>query len=313
MKEAGGGGRAFRRPEFQISIFALFKLELGTWSLELSPPSMAEWIWCNGSLITQDELRVSPFDRGFTVGLGLFETILAHDGQPIFLDRHLARHAAGCLRLGWHELDPGWLAKGVHEVLRANRLTHGRARVRLFQTAGRGTLADLAQGDSALTLVTTSALMPWPETISLTLSPWVRNERSPLAGLKCASYAENLLALAAAKARGFDEPLFLNTRDEICESATANVFIVKNGTLRTPSLASGCLPGIARDVVLSLAAEQGIPSVQTSLVLDDLLAADELLLTSALRGPIAISRFDNYHFQEGAITRQLRRAWEGLR
>jgi len=298
--------------EFQISIFVLLKLELGTWSAELSPPSMAEWIWCNGTLIAQDELRVSPFDRGLTVGLGLFETLRARDGQPAFLDRHLSRHAAGCLRLGWHELDPGWLAKGVHEVLKANRLTHGHARVRLFQTAGQGTLADLSQGDSALTLVTAAPLPPAPESLSLTLSSWVRNERSPLAGLKCASYAENLLALAATNARGFDEPLFLNSKGDVCESATANVFVVKNGTLRTPSLASGCLPGIARDVVLALAGEQGIPSGEATLGIDDLFAADELFLTSAVRGPIAISRLDDHNFQEGTITRQLRCAWEAF-
>lgn len=269
---------------------------------------MPESIWCNGTLIAADELRVSPFDRGLTVGLGLFETILAVDGRPVFLDQHLARHAVGCARFGWPTPDSAKVGQGIHDLLHANHLTTGRARVRLFQTAGNGPLADLAQGPSALTLLTAAPLTPGPETISLTLSPWVRNERSPLAGLKCASYAENLLALAAAQAAGFDEPLFLNTRDEVCEVATANLFLVKDGTLRTPALTSGCLPGIARAQVLANARAQGLPTEETTLHLADLHHADELFLTSSLRGIVPINRFDDLHLPPGPITIHLRSA-----
>jgi branched-chain amino acid aminotransferase len=266
---------------------------------------MPEWIWSNGALIAADELRVSPFDRGLTVGLGLFETILAVDGRPVFLDQHLARHAVGCARLGWPPPDPAKVEQGIHDLLHANQLTIGSARVRLFQTAGSGPLADLARGPSALTLLTAATLTPGPETISLTLSPWVRNERSPLAGLKCASYAENLLALAAAQAAGFNEPLFLNTRDEVCETATANLFLVKDGTLRTPALTSGCLPGIARAQVLTQARAQGLPTEETTLHLADLHHADELFLTSSLRGIVPITRFDDLLLTAGAITSRL--------
>ncbi len=262
---------------------------------------MPEWIWSNGTLIAADELRVSPFDRGLTVGLGLFETILAVDGRPAFFDRHLARHAVGCARLGWPALDSAKVEQGIHDLLHANHLTTGTARVRLFQSAGSGPLADLSQGSSALTLLTAVPLTPGPEAISLTLSPWVRNERSALAGLKCASYAENLLALAAAQAAGFDEPLFLNTRNEVCETATANLFVVKDGNLRTPALTSGCLPGIARARVLEIARSQGLPTEVTTLQLEDLQAADELFLTSSLRGIVPVIRLDDLRFAPGPI------------
>ena len=267
---------------------------------------MAEWIWSNGTLIAADELRVSPLDRGLTVGLGLFETMLALDGRPVFLDRHLARHAAGCARLGWHELDPDWVGKGVREVLKANQLTRGAARVRLFQTAGQGSLGDPSQGPAALSLITAATLPDSPESLSLTFSPWVRNERSPLAGLKCASYAENLLALEQALAKGFDEPLFLNTAGDVCETATANVFMVKSGTLLTPPTSSGCLPGITRAVVLELAAQHGIPLSEAPLSPEDLVSADELFLTSSLRGITPVTRFDQRHFPSGPVTVRMR-------
>lgn len=266
---------------------------------------MPEWIWSNGALIEADELRVSPFDRGLTVGLGLFETILAREGRPVLLDRHLARHALGCARFGWPAPDAAKMDQGILDLLHANRLTTGSARVRLFQTAGSGPLANPAQGPSALTLITAAPLSPGPETISLTLSSWVRNERSPLAGLKCASYAENLLGLAAVQAAGFDEALFLNTREEVCETATANLFVVKDGTLRTPALASGCLPGIARARVLEIANSLGIPTEETTLYFEDLQAADELFLTSALRGMVPIVRLDDLRLSPGSITLSL--------
>jgi branched-chain amino acid aminotransferase len=287
-----------------------FHLALGASVMELSPQPMASWIWSKGVVIAADELHISPFDRGLTVGLGLFETILVRSGQPVFLAQHLARHALGCKRLGWQELDPGWVEKGIREVLKANQLTRGSARVRLFQTAGVGPLAQLPQGPGALTLITAAPLTAPPEqlTLTLTLSPWLRNDRSPLSGLKCASYAENLLALAAAAATGFDEPLFLNTRDEVCETATANLFLIKDGTLRTPPLSSGCLPGISRALVLQLAQIHGLPIEEITLHLHDLQAADELFLTSALRGIVPVSRLDARQFSAGIITSRLRHA-----
>lgn len=275
--------------------------------------AMSEWIWSNGELIAADELRVSPFDRGLTVGLGLFETILAHEGCPVFLDRHLARHFLGCERFGWQQGDPLALERGIHEVLKANELTTGKARVRLFRTAGPGPLAELSAGPDARTLITATPLEPGREMVSITLSSWTRNERSPLAGLKCASYAENLLALAAAAADGFDETVFLNTRQEVCEAGTANLFLVRNGTLLTPALDSGCLPGIMRAHVLELARNLGLPAVEQSIHPDDLHQADELFLTSALRGIVPVVRFQSRELPQGPLTLRLRHADHRLR
>ena len=76
--------------------------------------------------------------------------------------------------------------------------------------------------------------------------PWVRNERSAVAGLKTTSYAENVVALAYAKERGAIEAVFANTRGELCEGTGSNVFVVRDGVVWTPPLDSGCLAGITR-------------------------------------------------------------------
>ena len=86
------------------------------------------------------------------------------------------------------------------------------------------------------------------------MCPWVRNERSPLAGAKATSYGENVVAARWAAERGCDEALFANTRGELCEGTGANVFVVVDGVLRTPPLSAGCLAGVTRELVCELVA-----------------------------------------------------------
>lgn len=269
---------------------------------------MSRMIWCDGRLIPADELRISPFDRGLTVGLGLFETLLAIDGRPVFLDRHLARHADGCQRLGWPELTAETIRPATRDLLTANGLEKGRARVRIFRTAGEGLREDLAAGADARLVMTAGRVSSGSAPVSLTLSPWIRNERSALAGLKAASYAENILALSAARKAGFDEPLFLNSRGEICEAATANLFIVKGERIFTPPLASGCLPGVTRAWLLETAGAQAEERVLSPA---DMEAADEWFLTSAVRGVIPIDRWEGKRKEcPGERTSFFQKAWE---
>src|SRR4029079_3524729 len=89
-------------------------------------------------------------------------------------------------------------------------------------------------------------------TVKVVTVPWPRNERSVLRGAKCSSYASNMLALGAAHEHGAGEAALANTRGELCEGATTNVFVVRRGRAITPPLSSGCLPGITRELVLEL-------------------------------------------------------------
>lgn len=265
-------------------------------------------LWCNGQWVEARDFTASPTDRGLTLGLGLFETLLAVDGVPVFAERHLARLRGGCERLGWMPDLPNLPDIMVHLLYR-NDLTTGRAKIRLAITGGSGPLDDLTLGADLRIWMTVTPLAVSSPTTSANLSPWVRNERSPLAGLKCASYAENLLALEHAARLGFEETVFLNTAGRLCEAATSNIFIVRNGGLLTPSPTSGCLPGITREVVLELAEQLRIPYQACDLTTSDLHAADELFLTSSIRGLTEVSRFEERTFPPGKITHALREAW----
>ena len=265
-------------------------------------------IWCNGEFLDPSAFHIAPTDRGLMHGLGLFETILALDGKPVFAERHLSRLEQGCERLGW-SLDFSDLRAVMTELISANGFTYGRSRIRLAVTAGSGLIGDLAAGDDRLVWMTAARAPEPPATTTANLSPFVRNERAALAGLKCSAYAENLVAMDHARRLGFEETVFANIAGNLCEAATSNVFLVKDGKLLTPSLASGCLPGVTREVVIQLAGRLEIPCKETELPAAVIHGADEIFLTSSIRGVMGVSRFEQRQLPAGPLTGQLRLAW----
>jgi branched-subunit amino acid aminotransferase/4-amino-4-deoxychorismate lyase len=265
-------------------------------------------LWCNDQWLDFEDFPISPTDRGAILGLGLFETLLALDGVPVFAARHLARLKRGCEQLGWQLTLPDF-QETARELLTRNHLASGRARVRLAISGGTGSINDLTSGSDAVVSMVALRVGEIPGSLTLNFSPWPRNERSPLAGLKCASYAENVIALDRARRLGFDETVFFNSSGQLCEAATANIFLVKDGSILTPSLESGCLPGITREVVIELAEKRGIPCQERVLTATDLQAADELFVTASIRGLMGVSRLEERIFPVGAITSILRESW----
>lgn len=265
------------------------------------------WIWCNGEFLDRS-LAISPTDRGLTNGLGLFETVLALDGKPVALDLHLARMKSGAARLGWSLVDDD-IGVAISKLLGRKGLEEGRARVRIAMTAGTGELRTLSRGQDALLWISAASCPPPPDSVTLATASFPRNERSPLAGLKCASYAENLIALDQARLAGAEEALFYNIRGELCEAGTANVFVVKDGVTTTPPLSSGCLPGTMRERVMCQ-----IPVREAVLGAGDVESADEIFLTSATRGVVPVVTIDGRALSAGPVAERLRRSgWERWR
>ncbi len=247
-------------------------------------------------------------DRGLCHGLGVFETVLALDRRPIALPLHLARLAAGAARLGLPA--PAVPVEAIGELLERQGLTKGRARVRIALGAGSGDLNRLEPGDDSFLWITAVVCPPPPASLVLVTAPFPRNERSPLAGIKCASYAENLIALDHARRHGADEALFLNTRGEVCEAATANIFAILDREIATPPLSSGCLPGTARARVIGIAASLGLPTAERTLMPGEL-ADVPVFLTSATRGVVPVRAIDGKSLAAGdPHIASLREAWE---
>ena len=264
---------------------------------------MQSLVWRDGGF-SEGSAGVPIDARGFTHGLGVFETMLAVDGELDASVQHFKRLEASCGRLGL--LLPEGLDSAIEGLLRKK----GRQRVRLQVSSGAGPLNRLGGGEEIVTLQISDAEVP-PESASAVWSPWPRNERSPLVGLKCVNYAENLLALDLARQSGVTTALFLNTRRELCEAATANLFLVSGGKIRTPALNSGCLPGVTRARVFDVARMLGIEAEEAALNRDDLEFADEVFLTSATQGVVPLTRLEALKIDVGTVTKSLREVFNG--
>ncbi|MGW2825190.1 aminotransferase class IV [Streptomyces sp. NPDC001443] len=242
-------------------------------------------IWLDGGLEDAESARVSVFDHGLTVGDGIFETVKTVEGRPFALTRHLDRLTRSARGLGLPDPDLDEVRRACAAVVEANPMPLGR--LRITYTGGHGPLGSDRGADGPTLVVALGATGRRADSTAVVTVPWTRNERGALTGLKTTSYAENVVALARAHAHGATEALFANTVGQLCEGTGSNVFVVLDGEIHTPPVASGCLAGITRALAVEWTGAK-----ETELPLDVLERAEEVFLTSTLRDVQAVHRVD---------------------
>ena len=246
---------------------------------------MSELVHLNGSLVPRSGARIAALDYGFLYGYGLFETMRAYGGEVFRLDRHLDRLARSAERLGI-AVGPLALKNAVLETIQANKLED--ARIRLTVSAGEGgTIPDPATCEEPMVLVVAEHYQPLPDGVyqrgfKAVVSSIRRNSQSPLSGMKSLNFLESMLARQEARAAGADEALLLNEAGLLAEASMSNVFLVSEGSLRTPDLSCGVLPGITREAVLELAAGAGVEATECDVTLDELRQTEEAFLTNSV-------------------------------
>ncbi|MEV0482340.1 aminodeoxychorismate lyase [Streptomyces sp. NPDC050508] len=262
-------------------------------------------IWLDGGLQDIESARVSVFDHGLTVGDGIFETVKATDGRTFALTRHLDRLTRSARGLGLPDPDLDEVRRGCAAVLDANPMPLGR--LRITYTGGHGPLGS-DRGEHGPTLVVAlGEAKRRPDSTAAVTVPWTRNERGALTGLKTTSYAENVVALARAHQHGASEALFANTVGQLCEGTGSNIFVVLDGEIHTPPVASGCLAGITRALTVEWTGAK-----ETDLPLDVLERADEVFLTSSLRDVQAVHLVDERQLPgvAGPMTAKIMRVFD---
>lgn len=255
------------------------------------------------TLVEETDATVSPFDRGFTLGDGLFETLRVKAGKVLRLEAHLARLAAGADVLGM-PLPAIDLALALARTAAGNGL--GEGVLRLTLTRGIGPRGVLPPAEPKPTLVIAAAPLspPLPAARLVIAQGTRRNDRSPLARVKSLNYLDGILARQEAARRGADDAILLNTRDGVAETSIANLFAVIDGTLVTPPLSEGVLPGVMRAQVITAGAWE------RPLTAGDLARADEILLTSAL-GIRSVATLEGASIPSAAAADRLRGLIEG--
>ncbi|MGW1890792.1 aminotransferase class IV [Streptomyces sp. NPDC002004] len=262
-------------------------------------------IWLDGGLRDSATAQVSVFDHGLTVGDGIFETVKAVDGKPFALTRHLDRMTRSARGLGLPDPDLDEVRRACAAVLDANPMPLGR--LRITYTGGVSPLGSDRGAHGPTLVVALGEVSRRADSTAVITVPWTRNERGALTGLKTTSYAENVVALARAHERGASEALFANTVGRLCEGTGSNVFVVLDGEIHTPPVASGCLAGITRRLVVEWTGAH-----ETDLPADVLDHADEVFLTSTLRDVQAVHRIDGRELPgaPGSVTAKAMRIFD---
>jgi len=248
---------------------------------------MEEIIYLNGSLVPRSEARISVLDHGFLYGYGLFETMRAYHGNIFLLERHLKRLLGSAAAIGLGDSLAGIdLNKACRDTLEANKLKD--ARLRLTVTGGEAESFPWSGEKVAPTVVVTARpYTPFPaekyeQGFRVGIANVRRCSQSSVTGVKSLSYLASVVARKETAAGGLDEALLLNEEGYLAEGGGCNVFFVKSSRLVTPSLASGILPGITRDVVIELADELGIIVTEGTVGLAVIRQCEEAFLTNAM-------------------------------
>lgn len=253
--------------------------------------------WVDGTVLDGRDAHAAvragdPMSLG--AGDGVFTTVLVENGRARSWGRHMRRLEASADGLGLGDVDLEQVRQAAREASAAGLPARARLRVLWGRGAAGGHLSlqisELAQPESSVRV----------------MSPSVRRTSSALLGAhKSSHYAENLVALAEARRAGAHEALLVTEADHLCEGTGSNVFYVVEGELRTPALSTGCLPGIARSVVLDLV---GAAEVEEHVL--EAQRASECFLTSSTREVQPVAQWGGRSFDApGPVASRARARW----
>ncbi len=229
-------------------------------------------------------------DDGFSFGIGAFETMLVHDGRVVLADPHVGRLNRALEELG--------IPKRFDTDVINDHVSDGRldGRVLKLEVSERNTIFS----DRPVQYTEDDYVRGF----DLTVSEVRRNETSAFTYIKSLQYGENIMEKRRAKAKGFDEPIFLNSRGEVCEGATSNIFFTRDGCIVTPDIGCGLLPGTVREYVIDS------HEVEVRRILpDELDGFDGCFLTNAVMGIMPVRSFDGIVFGENGIAWEVRRRY----
>jgi 4-amino-4-deoxychorismate lyase len=244
----------------------------------------------------------TPFtidDRVF-LGEGLFETLQVIDAKPCYPEQHWQRltKAALYLAIPFQLALELWIEK-LNQFIRLKNLSNGG--IKIILAAGKAPRGLLARAEDSHLVFTAFHYVKSTQPLRLVSAAWQRDAKNPIYQFKSINYLEAIIARREAQAAGADEVLFFNFQNQATDTTIANLFIIKNNCLFTPSLSSGVLSGIIRQRLIILCKEQGIECSEIELAKDRLIQADAAFTSNALQGLRPIQSWDDQLFNSNHI------------
>jgi branched-chain amino acid aminotransferase len=275
-----------------------------------------EKIWMNGELVDWADAKVHVGVHGLHYGSGVFEGIRCYDtpkGPAVFrLGEHMQRlhNSARLLHMEIpYSVDD--LKAATHELLGANGLDE--CYIRPISFYGYGQLGVAARSNPVETVI-----MSWPWGsylgddglrlgIRAKISTWQRVSPNIVPHVSKATgvYLNSLLAVTEANNAGYDEAILLTPEGTVADGSGENVFVVRDGVIYTPDLATGILPGITRDTVTQIAQDLGYSVVEKTLIRSDLYLADEVFMCGTAAEVTPIRAIDDHEIGVGEVTLKL--------
>jgi branched-chain amino acid aminotransferase len=279
-----------------------------------------EKIWMNGELVDWADAKVHVGVHGLHYGSGVFEGIRCYDtpkGPAVFrLRDHMQRlHNSARLLHMQVPFSVEDLTAATGELIGANGLPECYIRPIAFY--GYGQLGVAARDNPIETVI-----MSWPwgtylgddaqtQGIRAKISSWQRVSPNivPHVAKATGVYVNSMLAVTEANNAGYDEAILLSPEGTVADGSGENIFIVRDGVIYTPDLATGILPGITRDTVTQIAQDLGYTVVDKPLIRSDLYLADEVFMTGTAAEVTPLRSVDDHEIGVGPVTLELQQAY----
>jgi len=280
---------------------------------------MSQKIFMNDRLVSREDATVSVYDHGLLYGDGVFEGIRVYGEKVFLLQEHVDRLYESALAIRLEiPMTPQAMFDAVTETVQANGIVDGY--VRLIVTRGAGSLGlDIRRTSNPQIIIIADTITLYPEEIyengmELITASTLRNHPGALSPrIKSLNYLNNILAKIEGTDAGTLEALMLNHKGEVAECTGDNIFIIKNGVIKTPGPEAGILEGITRNTVMKLAREAGHTVVECPLTRHDIFVADECFLTGSAAEIVAVVSLDGRRIgngKPGETTLELRRRFQ---
>ena len=266
---------------------------------------MSQKVYITGKLVSKDEATINVYDHGLLYGDGVFEGIRVYGGKVFLHEEHIARlyESAQAIRLPI-PMSTSEMIDAVEMTVKENGIVDGY--VRLVVTRGGGSLGlDIRKTSNPQVIVIADTITLYPPEIyqngmKLITASTIRNHPGALsARIKSLNYLNNILAKIEGTDAGSPEALMLNHKGEVAECSGDNIFIVKDGVLKTPGPDAGILEGLTRNAVMRIARESGYEVKECVLLRHDIYIADECFLTGSAAEVVPVVSLDGRDIGEG--------------